>query len=70
MDIREKLRALPGSYEDFVDSTIECMEQEEDVRIALLEQLQRKPDSTPSDVLKVLCESLGMLDAEQSVAVS
>lgn len=70
MDIREKLRALPGSYEDFVDSTIECMEQEEDVRIAVLEQLQQKPDSTPSDVLKVLCESLGMLDAEQSVAVS
>jgi len=70
MDIREKLRALPGSYEDFVDSTIECMEQEEDVRIAVLEQLQRKPDSTPSDVLKVLCESLGMLDVEQSVAVS
>ncbi len=70
MDIRERLRMLPGSYEDFVDSTVECMEQEEDVRTAVLEQLQRKPDSTPSDVLKVLCERLGMLDAEQSAAVS
>ncbi len=46
------------------------MEQEEDVRIAVLEQLQRKPDSTPSDVLKVVCEKLGMLDAKRSVAVS
>ena len=52
MNIREKLRLLPGSYEDFVDSTIECIEQEEDVRIAVLEQLQRKPESTPSDVLR------------------
>ena len=32
MDIREKRRALPGSYEDFIDSILECMEQEEDVR--------------------------------------
>ena len=70
MDIREKLRALPGSYEDFVNSTLECMEQEEDVRIAVMEQLQRKPDSTPSDVLKVLCENLGMLDASRGIAVS
>lgn len=70
MDIRERLRTLPGSYEDFVDSTLECMEQEEDVRIATLEQLQRKPDSTPSDVLKVLCKCLGMLDAERNIAVS
>jgi len=69
MDIREKLRALPGSYEDFVDSTLECMEQE-DVRIAVLEQLQRKPDSTPGDVLKVLCKCLGMLDVERNIAVS
>ena len=32
MDIREKRRALPGSYEDFIDIILECMEQEEDVR--------------------------------------
>lgn len=38
--------------------------------IAILEQLQRKPDSTPSDVLKVLCKCLGMLDAERNIAVS
>jgi hypothetical protein len=61
MDIREMLRALPKSYDDFVNSTAECMEQEEDVRIAVLEQLQRKPDSTPSDVLRVMCECLGMV---------
>lgn len=67
---REKLRALPGSYEGFVDSTLECMEQEEDVRIAILEQLQRKPDSTHSDVLKVLCKCLGKLDVERNIAVS
>lgn len=70
MDIRNKLRSLPGSYDDFVDSTAECMEQEEDVRIAIMEQLRRKPDSTPSDVLKVMCERLGMLDDERNMAVS
>ena len=61
MDFREMLRALPKSYDDFVNSVAECMEQEDDVRIAVLNQLERKPDSTPSDVLKVMCECLGML---------
>ena len=61
MDIREMLRALPKSYDDFVNSVAECMEEEEDVRIAVLDQLQRNPNSTPSDVLKVMCECLGML---------
>lgn len=70
MDFREMLRALPKSYDDFVNSTAECMEQEEDVRIAVLEQLQRNPDSTPSDVLKVMCECLGMVrDEAYSAAV-
>lgn len=65
MDIREMLRALPKSYDDFVNSTAECMEQEEDVRIAILEQLHNKPDSTPSDVLKVMCECLGMVSNDE-----
>lgn len=61
MDIREMLRTLPKSYDDFVNSVAECMEEEEDVRIAVLNHLQRNPNSTPSDVLKVMCECLGML---------
>ena len=68
MDFKEMLRALPKSYDDFVNSTAECMEEEEDVRIAVLEQLQRKPDSTPSDVLKVMCECLGMVQRDQYAA--
>ena len=61
MNFREMLRALPKSYDDFVNSVAECMEEEEDVRIAVLDQLKRNPNSTPSDVLKVMCECLGML---------
>ena len=64
MDMREMLRALPKSYDDFVNSVAECMEEEEDVRIAVLNQLKRNPDSTPSDVLTVMCECLGMLRSD------
>ena len=46
MDIREILRALPRSYEDFVESTAECMEEYNDVRVAILEQLKRKPGAS------------------------
>lgn len=53
MDIRETLRALPQSYDD--------------VQEAIFEQLQRKPDSTPSDVLKVLCENMRVLENKQFV---
>ncbi len=60
MDIREMLKALPRSYDDFVESTAECMEEYKDVNDAVLEQLMIKPDSTPSDVLKVVTEKLGM----------
>ena len=63
MDIRETLRALPRSYDDFVESTAECMEEYSDVNDAVMELLRVKPDSTPSDVLKVVCEKLGMLKA-------
>ncbi len=61
MEIREMLRALPRSYDDFVESTAECMEEYSDVNDAVLEQLRTKPDSTPSDVIKVVCEKLGMI---------
>ncbi len=60
MNIKETLRALPRSYDDFVESTAECMEEYDDVRDAVLEQLRHNPDSTPSDVLKIVCEKLGM----------
>ena len=65
MDIRETLKALPRSYDDFVESTAECMEEYDDVREAVLEQLRRNPNSTPSDVLKVLCESMGMIESRK-----
>ena len=60
MNIKEMLRALPRSYDDFVESTAECMEEYDDVRDAVMEQLRRNPSSTPSDVLKIVCEKLGM----------
>lgn len=64
-DIRETLRALPQSYDDFVESTAECMEEYDDVRGAVLEYLRKNPESTPSDVLKVLCKCLGMTETRQ-----
>ena len=62
MDIRETLRALPRSYDDFVESTAECMEEYSDVNDAVLQRLQENPAPTPSDIIKIVCEKLGMLE--------
>ncbi len=60
MDYRKMLRAIPRSYEDFVNSTADWMEQDISIRDAILNLLNSHPESTPSDVLEVLCECLGI----------
>lgn len=60
MDIKEKLRTLPKSYEDFVVDIAAWMEKDENIKNAVLAQLDRHPESTPSDILKLVCNYLGM----------
>lgn len=46
------------------------MEEYSDVNNAVLEQLSTKPDSAPSDVIKVVCEKLGMKREKVPVTVT
>ncbi len=62
MDIKEMLSALPHSYDDFVTDTIAWMEQDENIKNAVLHQLSVNPASAPSDILKIVCEHLGMTE--------
>ena len=57
---KEILQSLPRSYDDFVRSTNAWMEKDEDIRNAILKHLEENPNSTPSDVLKVLMACLGI----------
>lgn len=60
MEIRTLLRAIPRSYDDFVDSTADWMERDPVIKRAILNQLKTFPDSSTSDVLRVLWECLGI----------
>ena len=57
--LRDMLWAVPKSYEDFVDSTVECMEKDEGLKKVIMRLLQTAPESDSSDVLKVLCNYYG-----------
>ena len=59
-EIEALMENIPDSYDDFVDSVTFEMEQDEEVCEAILEQLRINPNSNTSDVLKVLCDCLGM----------
>jgi hypothetical protein len=75
MEIRALLRAIPRSYDDFVDSTADWMERDPEIKRAILNQLKLYPESTPSDVLKVLWQYLGigeplkLVDDEEELAL-
>ena len=57
---KETLRSIPNSYEDFVNSVNGWMEENETIKNKVLNQLNSNPKSTPSDVLGVLWECLGI----------
>lgn len=59
--MRRMLSALPGSYDDFVESTIRRMQESEGLKDVLFDFLLAYPNSRPSDVIKVLFEYLGMV---------
>ena len=47
-------------YDDFVNSMTRWMGRDNNIRSRVLDQLNEKPDSTTSDILKVLCDYLGI----------
>ena len=59
-EMRALMENIPDSYDDFVDSVTFEMEQDEEVCEAILEQIRINPNSGTSDVLRVLCDCLGM----------
>ena len=60
MDIRQRLKAIPGSYDDFVDSTARWMDRDAEIRADILKQFEAKPDSSYSDIMDILCRRLGI----------
>lgn len=60
MNIRKKLEAIPGSYDDFVNSTERWMEQDDQIKNSILKQFETDPDSSYADIMNILCERLGI----------
>ena len=59
VSIRDILSAVPGSYDDFVNSTAECMSQDEGLKNLIVKLLINEPESNSSDILKVMCNYYG-----------
>ncbi len=60
MNMEEKLRSIPKSYDDFVRYTLECMEEDSTIEALLINQFQIKPDSDVNDITKILCDHRGI----------
>jgi hypothetical protein len=60
MNIRERLREVPGSYDYFVNSTARWMEKDDNIRDDIINQLERRPDSNTKDIMNILCNHLGI----------
>lgn len=58
-NVMDVLRAVPGSYNDFVNSTADCMSQDKELENLIMELIRTKPESNSSDVLKALCDFYG-----------
>ena len=59
ISVMDVLRAVPGSYDDFVNSTADCMSQDKELENLIMELIRTKPESNSSDVLKTLCDFYG-----------
>ena len=57
--VRDILRAVPGSYDDLVDSTSECMSQDAKLKSMILNLIRIRPEVDSSGVLKALCDFYG-----------
>ncbi len=62
MSDKELMKNVPDSYDDFVNSMVRWMSRDASIRNKILELLDKHPESTTSDILKVLCDCLGIGD--------
>lgn len=60
MTMRERMKAVPGSYDDFVNSMVRWSERDSSIESAILEQLENKPESDTDDITLVLWKHLGI----------
>lgn len=60
MDIRDRLRAVPRSYEDFVNYTFRRIEENDSLRDAVIERLNSDPEANSSDILELVVNFLGL----------
>ena len=60
MNIENKLRSMPRSYDDFVQYVMSCIEDDNYVEQIVLNQLSTSPESNSSDVLKAVHKYLGV----------
>ncbi len=60
MDIRNRLRMVPRSYEDFVNYAAERMEENNDLCDAVLKYMDSNPDANSSDILEVIANNNGL----------
>ena len=60
MTMRERMQAIPGSYDDFVNSMVRWSERDSSIESAILEQLDKKPKSNTDDITLVLWKHLGV----------
>ena len=58
----ELMKRVPDSYDDFVNSMVRWMGRDTNVRNRVLELINKNPGSSTSDILKVLCDCLGIGD--------
>ena len=56
----ELMKNIPDSYDDFVNSMTRWMKRDNNIRSRIIDQLNDNPNSTTSDILKVLCDYLGI----------
>ena len=59
-ELRNLMENIPGSYDDFVNSTVRWMVKDGKIESAIITQLRNNPKSDTSDILEVLCECLGI----------
>ena len=62
MNLRDRLNAVPGSYEDFVNCIVRWADQDEGFREVIIRHLTDNPDTSSSDTLKVFCEYMGFTE--------
>lgn len=60
MTMRERMQAVPGSYDDFVNSMVRWSERDSSIESSIWEQLENKPESDTDDITLVLWKHLGI----------